>query len=314
MAIDLNTLLESQYSDYTKRKASLSDRLAEIDAYAKTVRPQVVADTVAVPRAELERPIDVRKSQLVAGGEINALRESAAQDLNNNEQLFNTIINGLRGQQTNGLDELYKTLQIKKLANDLGKKEDVFTSLSPTVSKDLSGYSALLKDLASIKQGFSGRGQNGMLGDIMDLTSGPIVGNIPGGEYLPGGNFRAQLDILGSQERKDLYGSAFTDTERRESQFLPSSKKSETQNVQNIDALYNRKINEALSRLTNAGIKDPEDQQQWFNDNGIPVDVAEFKAGNTSGGVESDMSLDDIDLELIQKQLDLRQSKGAGSK
>jgi hypothetical protein len=196
---------------------------------------------------------------LVYGQNTRANLEAGQKALN---ELFGLQQNETQLSETKKQNEFDNAFKLKSLAQDLEianlKKGGSLSSLSVTAKKGLKDNLSALKDLKAMKDQF-GQYKGGIVKDMFSSITGPISGSILP-EYGKNGPLRTALSKLEANIRKDAYGSAFTETERKSSDFIPSPKKSETQNLQNLDNQINSQVNKIKASLSLEGYSDDEIQ------------------------------------------------------
>ena len=115
--------------------------------------------------------------------------------------------------------------------------------MSVGAKTEVSNLSSAIKDMSGLVTPLEGR-----VGITSKLT-GPLAklfgGIAPREDY---GAYRENLDVFRENIRKDLYGTAFTDAEKK-SAVLPGSGKQEGVNRRRLESMMERKVKQLKTRL-----------------------------------------------------------------
>lgn len=163
------------------------------------------------------------------------------------------------GFDTSDID---KALEEKGLKKTGAKVEDVYKKVSTLPvgqQKDVSDLSSAVREISRLKSAFEAlKSPKGFMESLVTGTTGPLattVGEM--GESDPASQLRSDLDTFKDKIRKDLFGSAFTETEKK-SANLPGSARQEAKNQRIIESFYKQKVDDLKIKLKNAGFSDDE--------------------------------------------------------
>lgn len=138
------------------------------------------------------------------------------------------------------------------------------STLDGKTAADVSTYSSAvsqLNDLTGRLSSLAGSSP-GFLKSLTEGTTGPIAGRLNLGTNEEK-QLRSDIDTFKENVRKNLYGSVFTDTEKKEA-ILPGSKQQEQTNMLRLNSLLTQKKNELKYRLQTAGFS-PQEADDYIN-------------------------------------------------
>lgn len=187
------------------------------------------------------------------------------------------------GYDTSAIDkEIESVYGIKKSGPEMTKVYEKISTLPQGKITPINEFTALTKELARLKKSLSGEAST--FGEsITSGTTGPLATTV-GELFQPQEKrqLRTDLDTFQDMIRKDLFGSAFTETEKKVAQ-LPSSAKQEFKNKQIIESLLKRKLEGLKTNLRNSGLNQ-EEINTYLQSEGIEGD----QAGSTTSKVTAD--------------------------
>lgn len=137
--------------------------------------------------------------------------------------------------------------------------QQAVASLSSAERKPINDFTGAVARLQQLKNSFEAVGApTNAWGSLVSGVTGPLAKTF--GQY--GGNpdrekLRTDIDTFTDEIRKDIFGSAFTETEKRVAK-LPSSGKQEAKNQQIINSLYDQKLRQLKIELANLGFNDQQ--------------------------------------------------------
>jgi hypothetical protein len=279
---------QKSFSDRLKERRAGMEQFADIGAQRLQdgntpggipLSPDVIYDTRSGFRQSLGNVIQPMEQQY-----------QQSQQMGNN--LFSQIVELAQQQQQNRMEQSSnQSLDIDKLLSrrDKLQKQGLDTSIidqeleqagygvinqSPEQlstnkvaqlksgeKKPITELTSALKDLKNIQEKLNQlSGSPTGLGSYLKGVTGPIatsIGDLFAGPSNEAKNLRADIDRLSENIRKDLYGSAFTETEKKVA-FLPGSGKQEATNIERIRSMTENKELQLRSALKNAGLNDDE--------------------------------------------------------
>jgi hypothetical protein len=177
------------------------------------------------------------------------------------------------GYDTSAIDkEIQDVYGIKKSGPDMTKVYEKISTLPQGKLTPINDFTAITKELARLNKSLSGEASTAGASYVSGST-GPLATTI--GDLLQPQDkrqLRTDIDTFQDMIRKDLFGSAFTETEKKSAQ-LPSSAKQEYKNRQIIESLFKRKLEGLKTNLRNSGLSQEEIttylQSEGIEDGGV---------------------------------------------
>lgn len=208
-------------------------------------------------------------------------------------------VDTLLSRRSQAMEQNIDTSQIDQILAQAGYKPADQTQYSPektrskiaslkiSEKKPITNYTSALKELAKLKNSFS-EVPSGTLGSVFKGITGPVAKLLGGiGPSQTRKELRTDLDVFQDKIRKDLFGSAFTESEKKVAN-LPGSGKQEDRNKRIINSLYNNKLNELVLSLENAGFSDNEINSYLQSQGILTGQVNTTEDAGLGGDVNSD--------------------------
>lgn len=208
-------------------------------------------------------------AQGVLRGDVSSSDIASLQSLGALPQQQEIDIDTLLSRRGEAMEQNLDTSQLDQILAQAGykpadqsqyspeKTRSKIASLKISEKKPITNYTSALKELAKLKNAFS-EAPSGAIGSVFKGMTGPVASLLGGiGPSQTNKELRTDLDVFQDKIRKDLFGSAFTETEKKVAN-LPGSGKQEDRNKRIINSLYNNKLNELVLSLENAGFSDNE--------------------------------------------------------
>lgn len=176
------------------------------------------------------------------------------------------------GYDTSAIDkEIEDVYGIKKSGPEMTKVYEKISVLPQGKLTPINEFTALTKELARLNKSLSGEASTAGA-SYASGTTGPLATTV--GDLLQPQDkrqLRTDIDTFQDMIRKDLFGSAFTETEKKSAQ-LPSSAKQEYKNKQIIESLFKRKLEGLKTNLRNSGLSQ-EEISTYLKSEGIEGDT-----------------------------------------
>lgn len=240
-----------------KSNQSLSERLDWITRMNADLVGRATDQNESQPRAALENPFNMAKTSMGLGNQSLLYGQNARADLEAGQkalmELFGLQQSDASLSETARHNQAVEALDLLKLQGEGNSVEKLPVSTRNALTENMSA----LKDLKRVKGMFK-TSAGDLISDISAGETGPLSKLF--GPYGDFGALRTAIDVIGQGIRKDAYGSAFTDTERKESSFIPASGKQETTNIRNLNEQIKRQETKVKTTLSNAGWTEAEIQ------------------------------------------------------
>jgi predicted SPOUT superfamily RNA methylase MTH1 len=200
--------------------------------------------------------------------------------------------------------DLLKTLasvQGTSVPNSPEGIQQSIASLTKAEREPINNYTSAVARLQQLKNSFESlNAPTNAWGSLVSGVTGPLAKVV--GQY--GANpdrekLRTDIDTFTDEIRKDIFGSAFTETEKRVAK-LPGSGKQEARNQQIINSLYDQKLRQLRIELANLGFSD-QHIDMYLQTYGITPNASGQESGsmgsapaNNSMGFDADKLLDEM--------------------
>ncbi len=273
----------------------------EIGLPGGSVRERVAREKARLAQQQQQQgQFDPNKlAQGVLRGDVSGADIASLQSLGALPQQQEIDVDTLLSRRSQAMEQNIDTSQIDQILAQAGYKPADQTQYSPektrskiaslkiSEKKPITNYTSALKELAKLKNSFS-EVPSGTLGSVFKGITGPVAKLLGGiGPSQTRKELRTDLDVFQDKIRKDLFGSAFTESEKKVAN-LPGSGKQEDRNKRIINSLYNNKLNELVISLENAGFSDNEINSYLQSQGILTGQVNTTEDAGLSGDVNSD--------------------------
>lgn len=153
------------------------------------------------------------------------------------------------------------------LATDEQKFQIKYEKLDNNQKTTIDGRTTAAKEQADLINRIKGQGGGSFLSDMFTSTSGPLAGRTSWAGNPEQEQIRSDLGSLKDKIKKDLFGTAFTENEKKDAELM-DPKRQEKKNIQNLTSLYKRNIEELKTTMRNAGYSN-EEIASYMQKNGL---------------------------------------------